>query len=101
MSNSDYNYTSEATVARGKAIYQQLKDEVELNHNGKFLVIDIETEYYEIDIRGTAAITRLLAKHPNAVIYMVRIGHRTAYKLGFRSTYGTLTNKVEKKTSNN
>ena len=94
MSKSDH--TSKTIVARGKAIYQQLKDEVELHHNGKFLVIDIETEDYAIDTQGTVAITRLLAKHPNAVIYMVRIGHRTAYKLGFRSTYGTLTNKVEK-----
>ena len=93
MPNSEH--TSEAIVARGKAIYDRLKDEVELHHNGKFLAIDIETENYEIDARGTAAITRLITKHPNAVIYMVRIGHQTVYKLGFRSTYGTLTNKVE------
>lgn len=93
MSNSDY--TSETIVARGKAIYDRLKDEVELHHSGKFLAIDIETEDYEINVRGTAAITRLMTKHPNAVIYMVRIGHQTVYKLGFRSTYGTLTNKVE------
>ncbi len=94
MSNSDY--TSEAIVTRGKAIYQQLKDEVECYHNGKFLAIDIETEDYETHDKGTVAITCLLDKCPNAVIYMARIGHRPAYKLGFRSTYGTLTNKVEK-----
>lgn len=94
MSNS--NYTSEAIVARGKAIYQQIKDEIELHHNGKFLVIDVKTGDYEIHDRGTAAITRLMAKHPNAVIYMVRIGCRTAYRVGFRGTYGTLANKVEK-----
>ena len=91
MSNS--HYASEVVVARGKAIYQQLKDEVELHHNGKFLVIDVETENYEIHDRGTVAITRLLDRHPNAVIYLMRIGHQTAYKLGFRSTYGTLSNK--------
>ena len=67
MSKSDH--TSKTIVARGKVIYDQLKDEVELHHNGKFLVVDIKTEDYEIDIRGTTAITRLLTKHPNAVIY--------------------------------
>ena len=35
------DYTAEAIVARGKAIYQQLRDVVEPHHNGKFLVIDI------------------------------------------------------------
>ena len=95
MSNSDY--TSKAIVTRGKAIYQQLKDEVELHHNGKFLAIDIETQDYEIHDKGTVAITQLLAKYPNAVIYLVRIGHRTAYKAGFRGTYGTLINKVGKR----
>lgn len=92
---SKLDHTSETIVARGNAIYQKLKKEVEMHHNGKFLAIDIETENYEIDDRGTVAITRLMTKHPNAVIYMMRIGHQTAYKLGFRSTYGTLTNKVE------
>ncbi|RKU15592.1 hypothetical protein C6501_06770 [Candidatus Poribacteria bacterium] len=87
MSNSDY--TSKAIVTCGKAIYQQLKDEVEFHHNGKFLAIDIETQHYEIHDKGTGAITQLLAKYPNATIYLVRIGHRTAYKAGFRSTYGT------------
>lgn len=80
MSNS--HYTSETIVARGKAIYQHLKDEVELRHSGKFLSIDVATKDYEIDADGTLAITRLLDRHPNAVIYLVRIGHRTAYRVG-------------------
>ena len=92
------DYTAEAIVARGKAIYQQLRDVVEPHHNGKFLVIDIETEDYEIDAHGTAAVNRLLSKHPDAVIYLLRIGHRTAYQAGFRSTYGTLTNKTKTNT---
>ena len=87
------DYPSGTIIARGEAVYQKLQSEVEPRHNGKFLVIDIETEDYEIDIQGTAAINRLLSKHPNAVIYLVRIGHQTAYKLGFRGTYGTLANK--------
>jgi len=90
--------TTETTAIRGKTIYQQLRDKVEPDHNGKFLAIDIETENYEIDLNGTVAVTRLLAKHPDAVIYLVRIGHRAAYRMGLRGTYGTLTNKVKTNT---
>ena len=89
------NNTAETTATRGKTIYQQLRDKVEPYHNGKFLAIDIETEDYEIDANGTVAITRLLAKHPDAVIYLLQIGHRAAYQMGFRGTYGTLTKKVK------
>ena len=92
------DYTAEAIADRGKAIYQRLRDAVETEHNGKFLVIDIETENYEIDVQGTVAVNCLLSKHPDAVIYLLRIGHRTAYRIGFRGTYGTLANKVKTNT---
>ena len=78
------DYPSGTVSTRGEAAYQKLQSKVEPRHNGKFLAIDIETEDYEIDTQGTAAINRLLSKHPNAVIYLVRIGHQTAYQLGFR-----------------
>lgn len=93
------DYTTETIGARGKSIYhQRLQEAVEPNHNGKFVAIDIETEDYEIDANGTVAVTRLLAKHPDAVIYLLKIGHRSAYRMGFRSTYGTLTNKTKTNT---
>ncbi len=84
------DYPSGTVTARGEAIYQKLQNEVERHHNGEFLVIDIQTEDYEIDVRSTAAINRLLSKHPDAVIYLVRIGHQAAYQLGSGGTYGTL-----------
>ena len=87
------DYPSGIVTARGEAVYQKLQKEVEQHHNGKFLVIDIQTEDYEIDIHGTVAVNRLLSRHPNAVIYLVQIGDQTAYQLGFRETYGTLANK--------
>ena len=92
------DHTTETIATRGKMIYQRFRDEVEPHHNGKFLGIDIETEDYEIDVNGTVAATRLLAKQPDAVIYLLRIGHRAAYRMGFRGTYGTLTNKVKANT---
>ena len=85
------DYPSGTVTTRGEAVYQKLQTKVEPRHNGKFLVIDIQTEDYEIDDLGTVAINRLLSKHPDAVIYLLRIGHRAAYRMGFRGTYGAPT----------
>ena len=80
------DYPPGTVTARGKAVYQKLQSKIEPCHKGKFLVIDIKTEDYEIDDRSTVALNRLLTKRPDAVIYMVRIGHRAAHRLGFRNT---------------
>ena len=58
---------------------QQIRDKVDPKHKGKFLVIDIETGDYKIDVDDLGATQQLLATHPNAVIYGLRIGFPTAY----------------------
>jgi hypothetical protein len=81
------HYTAEAVAARGEAIYeQQIRAEVEAEHKGQFVVIDIETGEYEIDADDLAATKRALAKRPNAVLYGLRIGYPAAYRLGGRFT---------------
>ena len=78
------NENSETIAARGEEIYQQqIRDTVDPKHKGKFLVLDIETGDYEIDAEDLVATDRLLAKHPNAVIYGVRVGFPAAYGIGF------------------
>ncbi len=77
------DYSPEEVDARGQAIYQQeLREKVEAQHKGKFLVLDIETGRYEIDEDDLAATQRALAKRPDAVLYGLRIGHAAAYRLG-------------------
>ncbi len=51
-------------------------------HRGKYLVIDIETGAYKVDADDLSATKRLLAVRPNAVIYVLRIGFPTAYRIG-------------------
>ena len=77
------NYTSEEVETRGEAIYeQQIRAKVEARNKGKFLVVDIETGEYEIDPDDLVATKRLLAKRPNAILYGLRIGFPTAYRIG-------------------
>ena len=77
------NYTSKEVASRGEAIYKkQIRGKVEHKHKGKFLVIDIETGEYEMNADDLVATKRLLAKHPDAVIYGLQIGFPTAYRIG-------------------
>jgi hypothetical protein len=77
------HYTAEEVAARGEALYEQrIRPQVEATHQGQFVVVDIETGDYEIDADDLAATKRALAKRPDAVLYGVRIGSPTAYRLG-------------------
>ena len=88
MPYSDYPHGSIAD--RGEAIYQQqLREKVESKHKGKFLTIDIETGHYEIDADEVKSSTRLLKKHPEAVMYCLRIGFPAAHRIGFRVSVST------------
>jgi hypothetical protein len=82
MSHS--RYSSEEINRRGKELYEQsIRRKVETEDNiGKILSIDIETGDYEIgdDLLQTG--DRLLARHPGAAIYGLRIGHKAVYTLG-------------------
>jgi hypothetical protein len=76
-------YTSQEVSELGETIYnQRIREKVENKYKGKFVVIDIETGDYEIDVDDLTATKRLLAKRPNAVAYGVRIGFSTAYRIG-------------------
>jgi hypothetical protein len=77
------HYTAEEVADRGEALYEQrIRPHVEATHQGQFVVVDIETGDYEIDADDLAATKRALAKRPDAVLYGVRIGSPTAYRLG-------------------
>ncbi len=81
------NYTSKQVATRGETIYRrEIRDKVEPEHKGKFLVIDIETGEYEMNIDDLVATKRLLAKYPDAVVYGLQIGSPTAYRIGGNSS---------------
>ncbi len=79
-------YSAQEVARRGEAIYeQQIRAQIdEAQHKGKFLVLDIETGDYELDASDLAATKRALARRPDAVLYGLRIGYETPYRLGGR-----------------
>ena len=80
-------YTRQEVAARGRAIYEQrIRDKVEPEHVGKFLVIDIETGEYELDADDVAVMKRAAQKHPADALYGMRIGYPTMGRIGARLT---------------
>jgi hypothetical protein len=76
-------YSTEEIVARGKEIYEQrLRDKLEPENIGKFLVIDIETGEYEMDEDDLAASLRASCKKPGGARYGMRIGNRAWGHIG-------------------
>ena len=77
------DYRPDEIAERGEQLYEQtIRDRVEAGNKGKFVVIDVESGDFDVDADDLTATKRMLAKHPDAVLFGVRIGYPTAYTLG-------------------
>jgi hypothetical protein len=80
---SQPRYSKEEFARRGDQIYERvLRGSGESGNQGRFVAIDIETGDYEIDADELAASDRLLARVPDAQIWLRRIGSRYAHRFG-------------------
>ncbi len=83
--------TDEQVVRRGEALFEErIRPELDEQERGKFLVVDVETGDYELDADELQALKRAKAKKPEAVLYMLRLGYPTAYRLGRRAAVAHL-----------
>ena len=74
--------TKEEIGVIGRRIYaEQLRDKVEEEHRGQFLVLDIDSGDYEIDKRHIQASLRLLERRPEGTLYGLRIGYPATSRL--------------------
>lgn len=73
-------YSKEEIARRGEELYEQsIRPKVEAEFDGKILAIDIDSGDYEIDDTTLPAVDRLRLRHPDAEIYVLRIGHDAVY----------------------
>lgn len=76
-------YSKEEFARRGDEIYEsQVRQQVEEGNHGKIVAIDIETGAFEVGENSITASDLLLAHHPDAQIWFVRIGHRAVHRIG-------------------
>jgi hypothetical protein len=80
-------YSKEEFARRGDAIYEtDILPKLTAKDVGKFLAIDIETGEHEIAADEMKAGDKLLARLPEAQIWMVRIGYTATHSFGGRQT---------------
>lgn len=79
-------YSKEEFARLGDRIYQtQIRSQIEAGNQGKIVAIDLETGDFEVDASEIAACDRLESRHPNAQIWIVRVGYRHVRRFGGRT----------------
>jgi hypothetical protein len=86
MAVSQPRYSKEEFAQRGDELYEsEIRSQVEEGNHGKIVAIDLETGDFEVDASEIAACDRLEARHPEAQIWIVRVGSRHVRRFGGRT----------------
>jgi len=76
-------YPKEEFARRGNEIYERdIRAQVESDHKGKYIAIDIETGLWEMDTDEIVAGDRLIARIPDAQTWMTRVGYGYIRRFG-------------------
>lgn len=76
-------YSKEEACRRGEDIYNHdVRSRVEADNQGKYVAIDIESGAWEMDADEILAGDRLLARFPDAQIWMTRVGYGYIRRFG-------------------
>ena len=71
------------TVRLGKEIYERdIRHLVEADHHGQVIAIDVASRDYALGENAIDASESLRAHHPNAEVWLMRVGHQTLYRFG-------------------
>jgi hypothetical protein len=76
-------HTTEKIARRGQELHERkIHREVEPEHDGRFLVVDVKSGDYEIADDDLSASDGMLARRPDAMLYGLLVGRDYAYRLG-------------------
>jgi hypothetical protein len=71
---------------RGEAIFERsILPRLSATDDGKYVAIDVETGAYALDSDDLIATDLVAVRHPDAQIWLMRVGHRAAYRIGIRA----------------
>jgi hypothetical protein len=74
----------------GQKIYdEKYRSECERNHAGQFVAIDVNTERAFIAPGPEEAVEAAQAAEPEAVLHLIRVGARGAFKVSYAANAGT------------
>lgn len=66
-------------AAKGESIYAKLKEQLEQEHRGEFVAIEVESGDYFLGKTFQEADKKAREKYPKSVFYVVRIGRRATW----------------------
>ena len=72
----------------GRAIYAEIREEMEANHWGKMVVIDVNSGDYEIGDDDLTTTMRLFERRPDAMTWGELAGYPAPYHITERINYG-------------
>ncbi len=83
MGSTRPRYSKEEFARRGEEIFaRDIRPHLEGIPVSHFVLIDIETGAFEVDESELAASDRLRARHPDAQVWMRRVGSRFSRRFG-------------------
>jgi hypothetical protein len=86
MATRQPRYSKEEFAQRGDALYEAaVRAQVEEGNHGKMVAIDIETGAFEVAEAPRIAVDRLYDRYPDAQPWVIRIGHRSVFRIGSQS----------------
>jgi hypothetical protein len=77
-------YSKEEHARRGAECYERVRPQVESGNQGRIIALDVDSGAFEVADDTLTASERLLARHPDAQIWCVRIGHEAVHRFGSR-----------------
>jgi hypothetical protein len=85
MASAGRRYSKDELARRGEELYATaIREQVAGEPEHKFVLIDIESGDFEVDGDELAASDRLLARHPDAQVWLRRVGSPFARRYGSR-----------------
>ena len=74
---------AEETARLGKEIYERdIRHLVEADHQGEVIAIDVGLGNFALGKNAIIASESLRDQHPDAQVWLMRVGHRTLYRFG-------------------
>lgn len=70
-------------IAEARKLYERdIRAQVEPEHNGQLIVIDLDTGGFEVDADDMVAFERASQRFPGGRLFALRVGRRVAYRIG-------------------
>lgn len=86
------NNNPEEITKKGEEIYfNELKDKLEKNHNGDYMVLEVESKEHFVDKDLVHALETARAKFPDKLFFIVQIGSLQKSTMNYKKeNYGWL-----------